>query len=139
MVLCGVGEALTAGPQASRNGTTEWNRYVFTTSSLYILKSLIYSEILFVYVVCWFTIVKDEKFESGNRIKHDGWCHECCREKKLSKITVLVILISKDNSNWYKSRPYEEKRGNGGNCGFPHWIYYNRLLLMWICVWIEWN
>jgi len=32
---------------------------------------------LFVYAACWVTVVKDEKFESGNKIKHDGWCHEC--------------------------------------------------------------
>ena len=32
---------------------------------------------LFVYATCWVTVVKDEKFESGNKIKYDGWCHEC--------------------------------------------------------------
>jgi len=38
-----------------------------------------HSKILFVYAACWVTVVKDEKFESGNKIKHDGWCHECFR------------------------------------------------------------
>jgi hypothetical protein len=50
--------------------------------------------------------------------------------KKRNKVIVLVILISKDNWDWYKtpttwvgarkvSRPYEEQRGKGGNYGFP--------------------
>jgi hypothetical protein len=32
-------------------------------------------------------VVKDEKFESGNKIKHDGWCHECFR-----KIIIIMII-----------------------------------------------
>jgi hypothetical protein len=32
---------------------------------------LIHFEILFVYTTCWFTIVNDGKFDSGNKIKHD--------------------------------------------------------------------
>ena len=28
-------------------------------------------------------------------------------EKKMCKVIMLIILISKDNSNWYKSRPHE--------------------------------
>jgi hypothetical protein len=61
------------------------------------------------------------------------------------KVIVLVILISKDNSDWYKkpatwvgarkvSRPYEEQRGKGGNYGFPKWIYYDRLFSLCECV-----
>jgi hypothetical protein len=52
------------------------------------------------------------------------------RKKKLYKVIVLVILISKDNSNWYKesatwvearkvSRSYEEQKGKRRNYGFP--------------------
>jgi hypothetical protein len=44
-------------------------------------------------------IVNDEKFDSGNKIKHDGWCYECCREIFFYKVIVVVILISKDNSD----------------------------------------
>jgi hypothetical protein len=51
------------------------------------------------------------------------------RKKKLYNVIMLVILISKDNSDWYKepatwvrarkvSRPYEEQRGKWENCGF---------------------
>jgi hypothetical protein len=62
------------------------------------------------------------------------------------KVIVLVTLISKDNSDWYKtsatwigarkvSRPYEEQRGKkGGDCGFPQWIYYNSLFSLCECV-----
>jgi hypothetical protein len=46
------------------------------------------------------------------------------------KVIVLVILIFKNNSDWYKklatwvgatkvSWPYEEESGKGGNCDFP--------------------
>jgi len=60
-------------------------------------------------------IVKDEKFESENKIKYNGWCHECCWEKKLYKVTILVIIISKDNSDWYKSQPHEWGQENLAN------------------------
>jgi hypothetical protein len=72
------------------------------------------------------------------------------RKKKLYKVIVLVILISKDNSDWYKepatwvrarkvSRAYEEQRGKWKICGFSQWIYYNMFFFIWMFVWIEWN
>jgi len=49
---------------------------------------------------------------------------------KMYKVIVFVILISKNNLDWYKksatwvgvrkvSQPYEKWRGKGGNYGFP--------------------
>jgi hypothetical protein len=36
-------------------------------------------------------------------------------KKNLYKVTILVIIISKDNSDWYKSQPHEWGQENLAN------------------------
>jgi hypothetical protein len=102
-------------------------------------------------------IVNDEKFDSGNKIKHDGWCYECCREIFFYKVIVVVILISKDNSDWYKktatwvgarkvNRPMKSKEEKGEIMVFLNeFIIIGCLLYVHVCVnwmklaWKEWG
>jgi hypothetical protein len=70
---------------------------------------------------------------------------------KLYKVTVYVFIISKDNSDWYKSRPLEWEQGKLADhmkrkeekgeivVFLIESIVIGCFFFMWMCVWIEWN